>query len=438
MTSLISFILIISFLIFIHELGHLLAAKWANVKVEDFSIGFGPKIFSFNIGETKYSLSLLPLGGYVKMQGEDISEVLDSKDIVEIDPNRSYKNIPNFKKQIILFAGPFMNLLLPFLFLPMVYINGLDVPSFLEKAPVVGHVKEDLGSQYFKKGDKILKINNTNVSTWKDIGEAKPGNSTKTQNILIDRNNSIKDISYVNKGAVNLYILDYVFPLQPAVIGGILPKSIADKAQLNNLDKIVTINDIKVESWYQISEILSTPNVSEFQITIQRDGNLIAKKIVFESDARVLGITPEIDSSFISFGIFESIQKGFDNSIKMIKLIFNGVIGLLSNLFSSDSSMSDLKSSLAGPISIAKYSGLAAEKGFNATIQFIVIISINLGIINLLPKPLLDGGHILFTTIEMVTRKKINQKVQNFINKIGFALLISLMVFAIYNDIVNF
>jgi regulator of sigma E protease len=438
MTSLISFILIISFLIFIHELGHLLAAKWANVKVEDFSIGFGPKIFSFNIGETKYSLSLLPLGGYVKMQGEDISEVLDSKDIVEIDPNRSYKNIPNFKKQIILFAGPFMNLLLPFLFLPMVYINGLDVPSFLEKAPVVGHVKEDLGSQYFKKGDKILKINNTNVSTWKDIGEAKPGNSTKTQNILIDRNNSIKNISYVNKGAVNLYILDYVFPLQPAVIGGILPKSIADKAQLNNLDKIVTINDIKVESWYQISEILSTPNVSEFQITIQRDGNLIAKKIVFESDARVLGITPEIDSSFISFGIFESIQKGFDNSIKMIKLIFNGVIGLLSNLFSSDSSMSDLKSSLAGPISIAKYSGLAAEKGFNATIQFIVIISINLGIINLLPIPLLDGGHILFTTIEMVTRKKINQKVQNFINKVGFALLISLMVFAIYNDIVNF
>ena len=122
----------------------------------------------------------------------------------------------------------------------------------------------------------------------------------------------------------------------------------------------------------------------------------------------------------------------------MIKLIFNGVIGLLSNLFSSDSSMSDLKSSLAGPISIAKYSGLAAEKGFNATIQFIVIISINLGIINLLPIPLLDGGHILFTTIEMVTRKKINQKVQNFINKIGFALLISLMVFAIYNDIVNF
>ena len=115
MTSLISFILIISFLIFIHELGHLLAAKWANVKVENFSIGFGPKLFSFYIGETEYALSLLPLGGYVKMQGEDVSELKTSQNKEALDPARSYKNISNIKKLIILFAGPFMNLVLPFI-----------------------------------------------------------------------------------------------------------------------------------------------------------------------------------------------------------------------------------------------------------------------------------------------------------------------------------
>ena len=104
MTSLISFILIISFLIFIHELGHLLAAKWANVKVENFSIGFGPKLFSFYIGETEYALSLLPLGGYVKMQGEDVSELKTPQNKEALDPSRSYKNIPNIKKLIILFA----------------------------------------------------------------------------------------------------------------------------------------------------------------------------------------------------------------------------------------------------------------------------------------------------------------------------------------------
>ena len=430
MTSLISFILIISFLIFIHELGHLLAAKWANVKVEDFSIGLGPKIFSFDIGETKYSLSLLPLGGYVKMQGEDISEIKNSSETEVVDPKRSYKNIPNFKKQIILFAGPFMNLVLPFLFLPLVYINGLEMPSFLEKTPIVSYVKKDLGSQYFNKGDKILKINNTNIYNWEDIGKAKSQNTTNKQEVLIERNNSIQNIIFVNSNKDNVYILDYVFPSQPAIIGSILPKSLADEANLKPLDQI--------ESWYQISEALKTPGISEFEIIIERDGKLLSKRVEFVGENRVLGITPKIESIFFSFTLYESIQKGFNDSIRMIKLIFNGIIGLLSSLFSSDSSMSDLKSSLAGPISIAKYSGLAAEKGFNSVIQFIVIISINLGIINLLPIPLLDGGHILFTSVEMLTRKKINHKVQNFINKIGFAILISLMLFAIYNDIINF
>ena len=438
MTSLISFILIISFLIFIHELGHLLAAKWANVKVEDFSIGFGPKIFSFDIGETKYSLSLLPLGGYVKMQGEDISEIKDSSETEVVDPKRSYKNIPNFKKQIILFAGPFMNLVLPFLFLPLVYINGLEIPSFLEKTPIVSYVKKDLGSQYFNKGDKILKINNTNIYNWEDIGKAKSQNTTYKQEVLIERNNSIQNIIFVNGNKDNVYILDYVFPSQPPIIGSILPKSLADEANLKTLDQISVINNIQIESWYQISEALKTPGISEFEIIIERDGKFISKKIKFDGENRVLGITPKIESIFFNFTLYESIQKGFNDSIRMIKLIFNGIVSLLSSLFSSDSSMSDLKSSLAGPISIAKYSGLAAEKGFNSVIQFIVIISINLGIINLLPIPLLDGGHILFTSVEMITRKKINHKVQNFINKIGFAILISLMLFAIYNDIINF
>ena len=281
MTSLISFILIISFLIFIHELGHLLAAKWANVKVEDFSIGFGPKIFSFDIGETKYSLSLLPLGGYVKMQGEDISEIKDSSETEVVDPKRSYKNIPNFKKQIILFAVPFMNLVLPFLFLPLVYINGLEIPSFLEKTPIVSYVKKDLGSQYFNKGDKILKINNTNIYNWEDIGKAKSQNTTYKQEVLIERNNSIQNIIFVNGNKDNVYILDYVFPSQPPIIGSILPKSLADEANLKTLDQISVINNIQIESWYQISEALKTPGISEFEI-------IIVKMDIIKSDLEKL------------------------------------------------------------------------------------------------------------------------------------------------------
>ncbi|MBA4728998.1 MAG: site-2 protease family protein, partial [Candidatus Dadabacteria bacterium] len=132
--SLLYFFIIIAFLIFIHELGHLLAAKWANVKVENFSIGFGPKIFKFDIGETEYSLSLLPLGGYVKMQGESPNSSSTDK---TIDSNRSYQNIPNYKKQIILFAGPLMNLILPFVLFPLIYINGVEIPKYLTDKVII-------------------------------------------------------------------------------------------------------------------------------------------------------------------------------------------------------------------------------------------------------------------------------------------------------------
>ncbi len=438
MTSLISFILIISFLIFIHELGHLLAAKWANVKVDDFSIGFGPKIFSFNIGETKYSLSLLPLGGYVKMQGEDISDLKNKADGIEIDPKRSFKNLSNLKKQIILFAGPGMNLILPFLLLPFIYLNGVEIPSFLKETPEVGYVSTDIGSKYFKKGDLILEINSTKINTWEDIKKEKKINLNKSQNILIKRNGSYKSIVFDNDKNKKFYILNSVYPKQSAIIDQVLPKSLADEISLNKGDKILRINNVRIQNWYQISEVLNNQSVTKFNITFERNKNLFTKEFSFKENKRMLGITPEVTSTFYSFTLYEAIKNGYHDSIRMIGLIFNGIIGLFSGLFSSDSSMAELKSSLAGPISIAKYSGLAAEKGFNSLIQFIVVISINLGIINLLPIPLLDGGHIFFNTIEVITRRKINPNIQNFINKIGFAILITLMLFAIYNDIVNF
>lgn len=438
MTSLISFLLIISFLIFIHELGHLLAAKWANVKVDDFSIGFGPKIFSFNIGETKYSLSLLPLGGYVKMQGEDISEISKSDEVIQVDPNRSFKNIENYKKQIILFAGPAMNLLLPFIFLPLIYINGIELPSFLSNNPIVGHANKSYASEYFRSGDEIISINGVEIKTWEDIKKSKPLNFEEKQEVLIKRNDKLINVVIYNNGPNKIYILDNIYPLQEPIIDQVLPNSLANQLSILKGDRIIKINNTQIDNWYQISEVLKDKGTKKYKITLNRNNEIIIKNVEFIKEERILGITPEVKLTYFNFGLGEAIKKGYDDSIMMTKMIFNGIIGLFSSLFSSDSSMSELKSSLAGPISIAKYSGIAAERGINSLIQFIVVISINLGIINLLPIPLLDGGHILFNTIESVTRRKINPKVQNFINRIGFAILITLMLFAIYNDIVNF
>jgi len=430
--SLLYFFIIIAFLIFIHELGHLLAAKWANVKVENFSIGFGPKIFKFNIGETEYSLSLLPLGGYVKMQGESPDSTSTDK---IIDPNRSYQNIPNYKKQIILFAGPLMNLILPFVLFPLIYINGVEMPKYLTDKVIIEE-KLVLDNQIdLIKNDEIVSINDTKIKSWQDFYLIDDNKLNQKVSIEILRGNEIKKLQ------LNLYQSDLKNLIKPnfkPVIGDIMPNSLAEKNGIMIDDEILKINNSNISSWANLVNYLKSSKEMVMVFLINRNNTLITKEIIFKSsNNKVLGISPRVETIKESLGFLESVKKSYLKSIETIKLIFFGIMELLEQLFSTDSSAANIKDSLAGPIAIAKYSGAAAEKGINAVLQFTIIISINLGIINLLPIPLLDGGHIFLNSIEMITRRKINAKVLNFINKIGFAILISLMIFAIYNDIVN-
>lgn len=434
--TIIVFILIISFLIFIHELGHLLAAKWANVKVENFSVGFGPKLFKFYIGETEYSLSALPLGGYVKMQGENPTEVSDDS---IIDPSRSFSNIPIYKKQIILLAGPLMNLLIPFIFFPIIFLNGIDAPEYLEKKMVLGSINSsDERLEKFKPGMEILSINDVEINTWDDFLKTK-NNFLKDKIIFeVISNNKVYEINLDNR--FNYLDLKSIFnPILSSTIGAILDNSAAQKNDFKVGDKIISINNSDINVWSDIRKELSNKNIKEFEFILVRNNNLINKKITFDTNERnIIGISPEVKTYKKNFKGSEILTSSFNQSIRSINLIFHGITDIFGKLFTADSGLSDLKKSLAGPIAIAKYSGKAAEKGLNSIIQFIIIISINLGIINLMPIPLLDGGHIFFNTIEALTRRKINPKVQNFFNRIGFLILISLMVFAIYNDIINF
>ena len=430
--SLLYFFIIIAFLIFIHELGHLLAAKWANVKVENFSIGFGPKIFKFNIGETEYSLSLLPLGGYVKMQGESPDNTSTDK---IIDPNRSYQNIPNYKKQIILFSGPLMNLILPFVLFPLIYINGVEMPKYLTDKVIIEQ-KLVLDNQIdLIKNDEIVSINDIKIKSWQDFYLIDDNKLNQKVSIEILRGNEIKKLQ------LNLYQSDLKNLIKPnfkPVIGDIMPNSLAEKNGIMIDDEILKINNSNISSWTNLVNYLKNSKEMVMVFLINRNNTLISKEIIFKSsNNKVLGISPRVETIKESLGFLDSVKKSYLKSIETIKLIFFGIMELLEQLFSTDSSAASIKDSLAGPIAIAKYSGAAAEKGINAVLQFTIIISINLGIINLLPIPLLDGGHIFLNSIEMLTRRKINAKVLNFINKIGFAILISLMIFAIYNDIMN-
>ena len=218
-----------------------------------------------------------------------------------------------------------------------------------------------------------------------------------------------------------------------------MKNSLAEINDFRKGDRIIKINNVEINKWSDIKQTLLSSKSEKFDFMIQRNDQIINKELVFKADKdKIIGISPNIITVKKEFSLEEVISNSFDKSIMSIKLIFNGITGIFAKLFSSDSDVSELKKNLAGPIAIAKYSGEAAQKGFNSVIQFIIIISVNLGIINLLPIPLLDGGHITINTIEGILRRRINPKIIGFLNKVGFALLISLMIFAVYNDIINF
>ena len=332
-----------------------MAAKWANVKVENFSIGFGPKIFKFNIGETEYSLSLLPLGGYVKMQGESPDSTSTDK---IIDPNRSYQNIPNYKKQIILFSGPLMNLILPFVLFPLIYINGVEMPKYLTDKVIIEQ-KLVLDNQIdLIKNDEIVSINDIKIKSWQDFYLIDDNKLNQKVSIEILRGNEIKKLQ------LNLYQSDLKNLIKPnfkPVIGDIMPNSLAEKNGIMIDDEILKINNSNISSWTNLVNYLKNSKEMVMVFLINRNNTLISKEIIFKSsNNKVLGISPRVETIKESLGFLDSVKKSYLKSIETIKLIFFGIMELLEQLFSTDSSAASIKDSLAGPIAIAKYSGAAA------------------------------------------------------------------------------
>ena len=339
-------ILVISFLIFFHELGHFLAAKSLGVKVEIFSIGFGQSLFEREFKGTKYRLSALPLGGYVKLKGQD-----DMQPGLENQDQDSYSILSPMKKIYILFAGPFFNLFLAFLL--YIAIGNLGIQK-----------------------------------------------------------------------------------LSPQ-IGNIAPNSAAALAGLENNDTILAINGIKIQSFDEISNHLS---LEPLKILIDRKGEnlefLITPKLgqAYNDFGQVvskaqLGVSPSGSTTIIYHQGMQSINYALDESIKASTLIVKGIIKLISGEVEAKN--------LGGIITMTELTSKAAEKSLVVLLFITALISINLGILNLLPIPMLDGGHILFNLYEMIFRRKVPPRAFEYLSYGGMALLLSLMVFATFNDIMR-
>jgi regulator of sigma E protease len=350
-------ILLLGILIFVHELGHFLFAKLCNVKVLKFSIGFGKTLIGKKIGETEYALSAIPLGGYVKMFGEEPDD-----EVSEADAARSYKNQTLPKKAMILLAGPLFNVLLTFVIYTSLLAAGLQVPvpDLKNLMPVVEEVVEGgpAAEAGIKQGDRIISIGDNDINTWFDIINVVGPSAGKPLNFVMQRDSKTYSVT------------------------------IAPKAE--------TVKD-KDGKEFTIG-----------RIGIKKTGQ---------------GIYTFIKSSSLP----EAPVQGAYATYKMGIMIYESLWMTMSGEISVKN--------VGGPIAIVSLSNRAAEAGLISYLLFMALISVNLGILNLLPIPVLDGGHLLFMGIEAVRGKPLSESTMMIMQKIGIALLLGLMVFVIYNDI---
>jgi len=435
--TIIAFLIMLGVLITIHEFGHFLFAKMFGVRVEVFSIGFGPPIFRKKIGETLYQVALIPLGGYVKMYGEDsMTEPVQG----EVDKNafedpRSFHAKPRWQKILIAFAGPLFNFILAIVLFAVAYMMGIPQPQYMDKPVVIGYVAEDSLAEKIglKAGDKIVAIDGEPVKNWKDL-TIKLGMKAGHKVVLtIEREGKLikkelnvpEDITKMSLG---------VSPFIPAVIGAVQKGSPAEKAGLKVGDKIIAINDKFVKSWYDVAEYIHNYKGDKpLKIFVKR-GN---KTLVFEVKpvyneklkTKIIGIAPIQEVKIVKYGFFEAIEKSFERTKELTIALFKVIKGLITGEVSIKT--------LGGPIAIAQFSGQALETGLSTFLFSMAFISLQLAYLNLLPIPVLDGGLILILLIESIIRRPIPERAKEILAYIGFALLGTLMLFVIYNDIVR-
>lgn len=513
MISVLAFLFVIGILVFIHELGHFSVAKMCGVRVEKFSLGFGKKIFGFIKGETEYLISLLPLGGYVKMYGEGNEDnvIIDRVDanstaykkgfrsgdrVVRIDDlnissysqwekllnhlrvtpqmertfvvdrdgeavsitlkaddlegvtafteneySRGFSNQSIPERFFIIIAGPMMNFLLPFIFLPLVFMLGISVPAYLEKEPVVGYVSEGSPADTagFLVGDKIISINGNEMEDWRDVNITLQSNPDAIVKVLINRNGNSKTLDLKAEASQEgLVAVGLSEPLK-AKVGGTIEGSPADKAGLKKGDLITEINGTKIDNWEHMASIIQQNANSKIDIVVNRDDKIMNMALTPEINPQTgdgaIGITLYREQIVKQYGFIDSIINGFKEAASMVYEVTVLLLGFLYKLLTGKIALSTAGKSIAGPLFIAKISGSAAESGIPQLLQFTSFISINLAVINLLPIPMLDGGHVLYLLIETVKRKPLNRKTMEIVQRLGFTLLILIMFLAIYNDI---
>jgi len=440
-----AFALALGLLIVVHEAGHFVVARWCGVKVLRFSIGFGKPIITRRFGrdKTEWTLAAFPLGGYVKMLDEREGEVEPS------ELPRAFNRQSVWKRFAIVLAGPVANFLLAIALYWVLFVHGVEEPKPILGPPAAQSLAERGG---FQEGELVLDINGHAIASWPEfrweilqLAMAKEIAALQ----LINRRREILtrrlDLSSLDTSMLEGDILQQIGfrfyrPQLPPIIGNVAPGSVADQAGIREGDKILSIDGEPVNAWSQVlSSIRGAPG-RPILIFAERQGARIGFDVtpaeVQDRGQRIgrIGIGVREDetermtlTTIVRYGPLESLGKSIAQTWETSAFSLT----MLGRMITGEVSWKNL----SGPVTIADYAGQSARLGLSYYIKFLALISISLGVLNMLPIPLLDGGHLMYYIVEIIKGGPVSERVMEIGQQIGLALLAMLMAFAFYNDI---
>jgi regulator of sigma E protease len=432
-TTLLSFLFVLGVLVFIHELGHFLLARWNGVRVLTFSLGFGPKLLKVQRGDTEYCVSAIPLGGYVKMAGENPDDPHTGAD----DEFMAKSKWQRFQ---ILIAGPAMNILLAVVLLAAILMRGAEVLAFMDRPAVIGAVQAGSPAETagLLPGDTITQFGTAAIRTWEHLDMAVAARPEREVDVTVIRNGreerlkvrpDLSELRTRNDARFEIGTIGVMPDAYPKVTG-FVPGKPAESSGLKVGDEIRAIDGERMAFYSQVLQTLSKkPADRPIVFTVRRDGvdQTISVTPYREGDRTLIGMYGADATVSFQPTPIEAIVMSVERNIEMSGMI----LGTLKDLFTGEASPKQLM----GPVGIAQLSGETAQAGWIALLGLMASISLNLGLLNLMPIPVLDGGHIFIMAIETISRRDFSLQMKEKMLFVGFVLLMTLMVTVIYNDL---
>ena len=441
-----AFAVLLGVLVTIHEFGHFIVARMCKVHVQRFSIGMGPVFYKkLDKHGTEFALSAIPLGGYVSMITNKLIELEPeiSNQLTEEQLKNTFDSKPKWQRASIMFAGPLANFLLSIFIFTGIFLNTAD-PKIV---PVVNSSNQQItysSDESFEINDQILSINNTSVKEAKDVNlelltyagytgdlsfEVARDGLENSINILVKVSNFLPT-SESQSNPTEYLGVDISYLMQP-IIGKVIPSGSADNAGIKSNDRILKIGDANINFASDIQKQVSENPNNNVEFKIERDGKIIYLPVDIGSQSREDKIVGMLGVSFgTSRGLYQSLLKGvyetYNLSVKTLQFIGKMISGNMGT------------ENLSGPIGIAQMAGDTAQAGFLPFMYLMALLSISLAVLNLLPIPVLDGGQLTLLGIEAIRGKPLPEKAENIIYTGGAAIVVMLMVFAIFNDISRF